>query len=1150
VVLAAHTQSLPGRQRLHNTNQGEQVKPTAHIAKPAATQKTGRFASLRGLLGIQGSGAPARGLVTARFMVRSLMALCGLAAFFALVTAGVAQAEPPRLISYGSFSPGFAAGVAVEQSSGDLFVADLDNEQETPIAKFDAAGKPISPPPSFGTNFEGGVAVNPTNSDLYVLSLLGSIQTFDSSTSALIGTPFPVPVSAVGIIIERVHQIATDSHGNVYVPSPSENAVLEYSPTGTLLDTFTGGSGEGALNAPSGVAVDSSDDVWVADTGNNRVEELSPADRPLGEIKDVHGVASVALDGHGDVFAIVNNTDDFCGSLTPPCAHLVEYSAAGAQLADIGAGSFGSGSDDLLAVDEATGRVYVTDFESGKVWMFGAPARPVVGREFTAEVGNFEVKLGALVDPGGIQTTYRFEYGTSTAYGQSVPLPEGSVGEGLTSHAVWAAASGLAPGTTYHYRVVATNEVGPPVYGPDQTFTTETAEQAACPNAALRSGFSAKLPDCRAYELVTPPNKGSVEFDSGINKRVSLVAGNGNAISLFTGESFPGAPSGGLYYVAMRGAAGWDLEDIVPLEPYTGVECTESNNVAEAYSDQLSKDLLSFNVGTSATESESNKEACNVEGLQVVPGEPVGYENLLLRDNATGTYQLVNAPPAGVTPADAHFRGASADLSHVVFSERSALTPEAPSLEVGGPEDLYEWDEGALRLLTVLPGGAAAPGALAAASSGEQGISETGSSILFTSGGALYARIDGERTVQVDKSQRGSGASGGGSLQGVSADGSRVLFLDESRLTEHSTAAAGEPDLYECVLPEHATHCELSDLSVAQAGEHADVLRVSSLAAHDSSHVYFVATGVLAANTREYTDSEGHTVKEGATPGQHNMYLWDGETTKFIATLSEEDFDAGVPSPDGTWFAFASSKSLTGYDNLPSEGAPVDEIFLYDAASQQLVCASCNPSGEAPIAGDGGAQLPVFGVARQRTFSAGRPLVDGGRLFFETREALVPSDTNGQVDVYEYEDGQPVLLSSGTSEGESLFLGASESGDDVFINTSQQLVAQDTQPGMQAVYDARVGGGLVAPSPPVPCTTADACRVPVPPLPSVFGAPPSATFSGVGNLAPPVEATPKVKPKSRPVKCRKGFVKRKGRCVMKPRKKAGKSAHANRRTGK
>ncbi len=105
---------------------------------------------------------------------------------------------------------------------------------------------------------------------------------------------------------------------------------------------------------------------------------------------------------------------------------------------------------------------------------------------------------------------------------------------------------------------------------------------------------------------------------------------------------------------------------------------------------------------------------------------------------------------------------------------------------------------------------------------------------------------------------------------------------------------------------------------------------------------------------------------------------------------------------------------------------------------------------------------------------------------------------------------------------------------------------QDTQEGMKAIYDARVDGGFPAAASPPACTTADACRTPVSPQPSIYGAPSSQTFVGAGNLAPP-EAKPKAKPKAKPVKCKRGFVKKKGKCVRKTGKKAKKSAHANRR---
>ena len=1152
------------------------MRTTVHIAKPASTSKAGLIATLRALPLAQGSSALARSLVAA-----PLVALCVLLA----LSAGVAQAEPPKLIAYGSFSAHEfrAVGVAVE-GSGDLFVSGLYGEGLAPstVVKLDPSGNLLSPSP-FGSAHYSGVAVNPTNGDVYVLGEEGGLFTpatpamifvYDSNTGALLSS-FEVPVLRnLGGVLADV-KIAADSAGDVYVPNPLENDVLEYSPSGTLLKTFTG-SGAGALKEPAGVAIDSSGNLWVADSGNNRLVELDSSGAPVEvngkpvEIKS-EGVYSVALDGRGDVLALVNNSADPCGEKQSPCLHLVEYGLEGRHLADVGAGRFGQlgeqglGENDrfysMVAVNEASGRVYVTDGFKEKIWVFGPPVVPVVDRELTAEVGASEAKLGALVNPGGIQTSYRFEYGPTSAYGSSTPFPEGSVGEGLESHAVWAAASSLAAGATYHYRVVASNELGT-TYGPDQTFTTLTAEQAACPNEQMRGGFSARLPDCRAYELVTPPVKSSAQFDTnggqeantegGEEVDLSTVAAYGEAVTLNTQEPRPGAPTGGEEYVAMRGAGGWIAEDIMPIESSDGLVCASYQHVY-AYSDQLTKEVMLAGGGSraSASNTQEDPQSCNPEGSQVVSGEPVGYENLLVRDNATGTYQLANVTPPGVTPADAHFQAASADLSRVIFTETSPLAAGAQY----GVENLYEWDEGAVRLVSVLPDGTAVPGSLAAKAGTHEHegvVSSDGSHVLFTYDGALYDRIDGQRTVQIDEKQGGSGPSGGGSLQAATPDGSKVFFLDESKLTADSTAAAVEPDLYECALPEGASKCELRDPTVAAAGEHADVLRVTPLGGHDSSYVYFVAEGVLASNTREFTNSEGKTVVEGAEAGKENLYLWNGSKTTFVATGVSYRGRSGneQTSPDGKWLAFESEKGLTGYDVVqPTNGIAVNELFLYSAATGQLACASCNPTGEPPVARGGvreflGSWQESFGVFRSRHL-----LTDAGQVFFETKDALVPADTNGQFDVYEYEGGRVSLISSGTSSFPSNLEDVSESGDDVFIRSNQQLVPQDNQEGQIVIYDARVAGGFAEPSSPAPCTTADACRTPVSPQPSIYGAPASQTFSGVGNLAPP-EAKPKAKPKAKPVKCKgdgSRMGEKKGKCVKKTAKKAKKSAHANRR---
>ena len=1154
------------------------MTPTEQIASPASTPKTGLFAMLRALLRAQVTGAPSRALLAAPLITLPALAL-SVTALLAL-SAGVAQAEPPKLVSYGNFGSvaPFSIGVAVDQPSGDVYVAGLVNLAPlgpSNLDKFDAAGRLLSPPSPFGEGYNSGAAVNPTNGDVYVLGKASfsqplAIDTYDPCSGALLGS-FSVPASGNLNGFFTVVQIATDSAGNVYLPVVPENKVLEYNPSECPalpepcalkpVKTFTGGSGAGALSGPTGVAVDSSGNVWVADAHNNRIEELGSTGTFVGEIKS-EGVGAVALDTHGVVFAMVNNSADSCGSIAPPCYHLVEYSSAGAQLADIGAGSFGEAKESpntvpsMLAVNDSSGRVYVTDGTKNLIWVFGPPSAPVIGRELAAEVGDSEAKLGALVNPGGLETSYRFEYLAEAAFHangdsfsgpnapSSVPFPEGNVGQGVTSRTVWAAASGLAPGTTYRYRAIATNALGS-VVGADQAFTTETGAQTSCPNEQFRGGFSAGLPDCRAYELVTPPTKTSTQpgkIIAGLLRlEGSFAARDGNRFAYTSIDVQPGAPSGGENDVAVRGASGWSSEDVIPLQSYTGDRCSIFDAKASAYSADLSHAVVfvgGMDTGTPPPSEDfegAGREdlagGCGAEGLEVVRGEPLGVENLLLRDSSSGAYQLINLTPPGVTPADAVFADASPDLSHVVFHEMAPLAANAPA----GVNDLYEWADGVVRLVTVLPNGVPAAGSLPARATAypeTHAVSADGSRVFFTAAGKLYVRKNAERapaeecadpskacTVQLDASQVG-GSGGGGKFLDASADGSQAFFTDDASaaLTSDTVPGSG-PNLYRFDL----SNGTLTDLTAHSGAEVQELASISE----DGSYVYFFAKGVLAGNTREFKNSEGNTVVEGAQNGQQNLYLWHGGTTTFVAAFATEVLRR---SPNGAFLAFATTQSLTGYDNTQPDGFPAPEIFLYSATANQLVCASCNPSGEPPTTA-GGASLE----SRPANY-----LSDSGRLFFDTADALVPSDTNGQADVYEYQSGQLHLISTGTSASESRFLDASESGNDVFFLTRQKLVPQDTEEEARTIYDARVDGGIPSTSTPPPCTTADACRTAPSPQPSIFGAPSSATFSGAGNLTPPPLA---VKTAVKSKKCKKGFTKKKGKCVKTKKSKRARKAN-------
>jgi DNA-binding beta-propeller fold protein YncE len=365
----------------------------------------------------------------------------------------------------------------------------------------------------------------------------------------------------------------------------------------------------------------------------------------------------------------------------------------------------------------------------------------------------------------------------------------------------------------------------------------------------------------------------------------------------------------------------------------------------------------------------------------------------------------------------------------------------------------------------------------------------------------------------------------------------------------------------------------LSDLTVdQQAGEGAAVLGTIPGSSEDGSYVYFVADGVLAPGATP-GDCPLEKLKGKPAPGLTcNLYVSEVEPedpssrqTRFIATLSAEDapdWGAGhdaIPegiqagdltfltsrvSPDGRYLAFMSNRSLTGYDNEDVtsrvSGERLDEeVFLYDAKDGRLVCASCNPSGARPHgvldtedSGEGDGLLVDRPKAWNEHWLAGsipgwtasylesavyqsRYLLDSGRLFLDSADALVPQDKNHKEDVYEYEPegagscrssgGCVALISSGSAsdEHESAFLDASASGNDVFFLTSEKLVASDIDTTFD-IYDARVCGTPESepclpssPPPPAECK-GEECKLPSP-GPPVFSTPETATFAGPGN---------------------------------------------------
>jgi hypothetical protein len=94
---------------------------------------------------------------------------------------------------------------------------------------------------------------------------------------------------------------------------------------------------------------------------------------------------------------------------------------------------------------------------------------PIVATDAASAVTQTSAMLNGTVNPDNLSTAYHFEYGTTTAYGTSTTSQ--SAGSDYAAHSETAGISGLKPGTTYHFRIVATNMVGTSM-GADQAFTT------------------------------------------------------------------------------------------------------------------------------------------------------------------------------------------------------------------------------------------------------------------------------------------------------------------------------------------------------------------------------------------------------------------------------------------------------------------------------------------------------------------------------------------------------------------------------------------------------------------------------------------------------------------------------------------------------
>jgi hypothetical protein len=771
---------------------------------------------------------------------------------------------------------------------------------------------------------------------------------------------------------------------------------------------------------------------------------------------------------------------------------------------------------------------------------------PTISSTSVSAVTTKAALLEAEINPEGEATTYHFEYGTADCASNpctSTPVPNGNVGSASAAVRVSKEIAGLSPGTTYHFRVIAVNGSGPSE-SLDRTFTTYAlpAQEANCPNQAFRVGPAANLPDCRAYEMVSPVDKNGGDIRTLCNfpcdrTGLSQSSLDGNRITYSSNTAFGDAASGPYtnQYLATRGPDGWSTHGIAPPKAGPGLKTFVGYTIEYTFDTEFK----------AFTPDLSSAVMVNESSNLLAPGAVDGFLNAYRRDNTDDSYQALTTSVPTVFEEEESttmllaIEGFSGDGEHSVFEAHAALTPNAASSEKA---QLYAATGSGLHLASVLPNGQANPqwswagsgrGAYSEfPSHGEMtlshAISDDGSRIFWSSHsfssnpqGPLYVR---ENPDQEQSALNGSNectepakactvlvsADSSSYFWDASADGSKALFTTGSYRGGPATLSIFDVD---------------AETTTPIAGQ----VRGVSGASDDLSRIYFVSEENLDA---------------GATAGGRNLYVYDEGAITFIATLSNLDtgsFAGTEPpsdtqseplyrstkvTPDGRHLAFMSTRSLTGYDNTDVVSGEADyEVFLYDADSEQLTCISCNPSGARPVgdayrrpyrvndsehsfAGHEYRAAAWLNTAPSSLYEPHSLSDDGNRLFFNSFDALVPGDTNSQQDVYQWEaqgtgscqkaGGCISLISTGQGKEKSEFVDASADGRDVFIETSSGIDPRD--PYGIDIYDARAGGGYPPPpAPPTPCI-GDACQS-IPAAPN-DQTPSSASFKGSGNPAP------------------------------------------------
>ena len=769
---------------------------------------------------------------------------------------------------------------------------------------------------------------------------------------------------------------------------------------------------------------------------------------------------------------------------------------------------------------------------------FMTPSTPSIDGLSSEEVTATSAVLVAKIDPDGTEptfaTTCHLEYGPTSSYGISVPCPEPQPLLGTTDQIVKLDLKDLEA-VTYHFRLIAENGWGKTV-SEDQSFNFYPS---VCPNSHVRQETgSDNLPDCRAYELVSPPSQGSFIALPGDAPPAPFATNPARFVFGGSGGSLPGTNPpdniGPDDYIATRTDAGW-------VTTYAGLQGNEVLEDGDLIGDMNFDKVIDF-----------QRAGCGFCSPEPVSRAPYLWS---VEGTSLGRWPASISTHSGADLTNIGAWQPSLDFSHLAFSSNN--NDFAGNGETGltiAPGSAYDYDTFTKRatVISLLPDGDNLSQDSANTNRDEyinfpgtnnreeeteaypaqlySGVSTDGSHILMSIEATtpscsdfgcthglvqLYMRVGDAVSYVVSESEL-THESAAVDYVGMTSDGSEVFFTSSEQLTsadtDHSTdlymwsaerAEQGKPPLTliskgdngsgntDSCAPAAGWTNQCGVVPVIPGRSNGEVGSVGDTSiAHESGEIFFYSPEQLEG-------SKGIL-------NQENLYVFRDNRSKYVATFAPgmdcEPGEAGEcgngpvgrmdVSPSGNHMAFITNQQLTGYDNFG-----VDEMYTYEPESGNIVCVSCDPSGAPPAGGTSGADDGLF-------------MANDGRTFFYTPDALVSQDSNEAPDVYEYVEGRPQLITSGTGADNTErpsnrnvgLAGVSEDGVNVYFSTFDTLVSQDRDGQFAKYYDARTNGGFPAPPAYAPCDAADECHGAGSTAPAAVQIGSAASLGSAGNV--------------------------------------------------